>query len=115
VGGIALVRPGDDLVLITDRGQTIRTRVDEVRETGRNAQGVRVMNVADGERVVAIETVGEREEEGLESLPPDSLTPPSSDPGESDGADRNGAGSNGAGSNGAVGDGDEPGEDAGDD
>jgi len=120
VVGIALVRPGDDLVLITDRGQTIRTRVDEVRETGRNAQGVRVMNVADGERVVAIETVGEREEEGLESLPPDSLTPPSSDPGESDGADSNGAGSNGAGSNGAgsngaVGDGDEPGEDAGDD
>ncbi|MFC1641689.1 DNA gyrase C-terminal beta-propeller domain-containing protein, partial [Myxococcota bacterium] len=42
-------------VLVTDRGQTIRTRVDEIRETGRNAQGVRVMNVDDDERVVAVE------------------------------------------------------------
>ncbi len=61
--GIALVKAEDDLVLITDRGQTIRTRVGEIRETGRNAQGVRVMTVAEDERVVAIETVAEREED----------------------------------------------------
>jgi DNA gyrase subunit A len=78
VVGISLVRPGDHLVMITDRGQTIRTRVDEVRETGRNAQGVRVMNVAEGERVVAIETVSERED-GLESLAPESLAPDAGD------------------------------------
>src|SRR5690606_2798583 len=54
--GIAMVRPEDDLVLMTDKGQTIRTSVHQVRVTGRNAQGVRVMNVADDERVVAIET-----------------------------------------------------------
>ncbi len=67
--GIALVHPEDDLVLITNRGQTIRTRVEEIRETGRSAQGVRVMNVAEDERVVAIETVAEREDEteGAES------------------------------------------------
>lgn len=95
VVGISLVRTGDDLVLITDRGQTIRTRVDEVRETGRNAQGVRVMNVAEGERVVAIETVGERDD-GLESLNPDSLLPdslaPDSPPPDSPGAEEGGAG-----------------------
>ncbi|MCC6214870.1 MAG: DNA gyrase subunit A [Polyangiaceae bacterium] len=55
VVGVALVRPDDEVILITDRGQTIRTRVSEIRETGRNAQGVRVMNVEDGERVVALE------------------------------------------------------------
>jgi DNA gyrase subunit A len=59
VVGIALVGPNDEVMLVTDRGQTIRTPVNEIRETGRNAQGVRVMNVDDGERVVAVESVGE--------------------------------------------------------
>ncbi len=68
--GIALVKPGDEVVLITDRGQTIRTHVDGIRLTGRNAQGVRVMAVDNDERVVALETVGENVE------PPDSLIPP---------------------------------------
>jgi DNA gyrase subunit A len=70
VVGLALVRPGDEVVMITDRGQIIRTRVDEIRETGRNAQGVRVMNVEDGERVVALEVAGDS------SAPTDSLLPP---------------------------------------
>jgi DNA gyrase subunit A len=59
VVGIALVRLGDELMLITDRGQTLRTQVDEIRETGRSAQGVKVMNVAGDERVVAFESLGE--------------------------------------------------------
>ena len=59
VVGIALVKSGDEVMLITDRGQTLRTPVGEIRETGRNAQGVKVMNVDEGERVVAIESVGE--------------------------------------------------------
>jgi DNA gyrase subunit A len=63
VVGIELVRPEDEVVLVTDRGQTIRTRVDEIRETGRNAQGVKVMSVEDDERVVAVEVVREGEPE----------------------------------------------------
>ncbi len=59
VVAVALVKPTDEVVLITDRGQIIRTRVGEIRETGRNAQGVRVMNVAEDERVVGLEPVGE--------------------------------------------------------
>ena len=66
VVGLALVREEDDLVLMTDKGQTLRTRVEHVRATGRNAQGVRVMNVSDGERVVALEWVAEREDDGNE-------------------------------------------------
>ncbi|MEN9580055.1 MAG: gyrase subunit [Pseudomonadota bacterium] len=61
VVGIAFVKPEDELMLVTDRGQTIRTKVDQIRETGRNAQGVRVMNVSDDERVVAIEALREED------------------------------------------------------
>jgi len=63
VVGLALVKEEDDLVLMTDKGQTLRTSLAQVRLTGRNAQGVRVMNVSDGERVVALETVAERDED----------------------------------------------------
>lgn len=66
VVGIDLVRPQSEVMLVTDRGQTIRTRVGEIRETGRNAQGVRVMHVGGDERVVAIEALGESDEPALE-------------------------------------------------
>ncbi len=63
VVGIAIVGPKEEVLLMTDRGQTIRTRCEEIRETGRNAQGVRVMNVDDEERVVALEVVAESEDD----------------------------------------------------
>jgi DNA gyrase subunit A len=68
VVGLALVGEDDEVMLVTDRGQTIRTRVAEIRETGRNAQGVRVMNVDSDERVVAIEPVGERDDDDAAAL-----------------------------------------------
>ena len=46
-------------MLITDSGQTIRIAVGEIRETGRNAQGVRLMSVEEDERVVGVELIGE--------------------------------------------------------
>jgi DNA gyrase subunit A len=69
VVGIAMVSPSDEVMLVTDRGQMLRTKVSEVRLTGRNAQGVRLMDVEDGERVVAIEAFAESEatESELES------------------------------------------------
>jgi DNA gyrase subunit A len=84
VVGMKLVSAGDEVMLITDRGQTIRTRVDEIRETGRNAQGVRLMTLGEAERIVAVERLaesGEGEEgAGGDSLPPTtnggSLPPP---------------------------------------
>jgi DNA gyrase subunit A len=56
---LKLVKNGDEIMLITDKGQTIRTAVSEIRETGRNAQGVRIMTVEDDERVVAVERIAE--------------------------------------------------------
>jgi DNA gyrase subunit A len=84
VVGIALVQDDAEVMLVTDRGQTLRTKVSEIRETGRNAQGVRVMAVEEGERVVAIEGLAESEDVGAlaggpdgSSMPPE--TPPSDD------------------------------------
>ena len=59
---IKFVKDGDEIMLITDKGQTIRTTVAEIRETGRNAQGVRIMTVQDDERVVAVERMAESTE-----------------------------------------------------
>jgi DNA gyrase subunit A len=93
---LKLVKDGDEVMLITDKGQTIRTTVSEIRETGRNAQGVKIMTVEDDERVVAVERLAESGAEmgGESQAPPaeggddaaggassPSLTPP---PDESD-------------------------------
>jgi len=75
VVGIKLVRDGDEVMLITDRGQTLRTRVDEIRETGRNAQGVKLMTTGEGERIVALERLAETVE-GIDGAGGDSLPPP---------------------------------------
>jgi DNA gyrase subunit A len=82
VVGIALVKPENEVMLVTDRGQTLRTKVNEIRETGRNAQGVRVMTVEEGERVVAIEALAEAEDAGSLSIVPEggSLPPGDSTP-----------------------------------
>jgi DNA gyrase subunit A len=77
---VKLVTTGDEVMLITDRGQTLRTRADEIRETGRNAQGVKLMTLDAEERVVALERLAESgpEEEavvGGDSVPPASGAP----------------------------------------
>ena len=51
----------DELVLVTNGGQLIRVPVDDIRIAGRKTQGVTVFNTADGERVVAVERLGEEE------------------------------------------------------
>ncbi|MDX9720224.1 MAG: DNA gyrase subunit A [Myxococcota bacterium] len=51
------------VLLVTDRGTVIRTRVSEIRETGRNAMGVKLIRVEDDEQVVAVAKVVENDEE----------------------------------------------------
>jgi DNA gyrase subunit A len=45
----------DEIMVVTDAGQLIRCAVDQVRIAGRATQGVRVLRVAAGERVVSVE------------------------------------------------------------
>ncbi len=47
------VKPGDDLVVVSEHGMLVRTAADSVRETGRGTKGVRVVRLREGDRVVA--------------------------------------------------------------
>ncbi|MBI2796561.1 MAG: DNA gyrase subunit A [Gemmatimonadetes bacterium] len=51
------VLPEDAIMLITKGGQIIRSKVDEVRVTGRNAQGVRLVTLDAGDAVTAVARV----------------------------------------------------------
>ena len=57
VVGALTVTEMDELMLITTKGQMVRTRVAEIRETGRNAQGVKLMDLKSGEKLQAIAPV----------------------------------------------------------
>lgn len=57
-----LVDETDDLMLITSGGVLIRTKVEQIRETGRAAAGVRLINLDEGETLVSLERVAEEPE-----------------------------------------------------
>ena len=61
--GAQLVTKEDEIMLITTGGVLIRTRVAEVREQGRSTQGVRLINLDEGELLVGMETIVETDEE----------------------------------------------------
>ena len=65
--GAVLVSPADDLMLITSGGVLIRTKVEQVRETGRAAAGVRLINLDEGTTLVSLERVAESEEDEAEA------------------------------------------------
>ncbi|MDE2006398.1 MAG: DNA gyrase subunit A [Rhodospirillales bacterium] len=48
------VRPGDDVMLVTDAGRLIRVPADQVRITGRQAMGVTLFRLDGGERVISV-------------------------------------------------------------
>ena len=93
---LKLVKLGDEVMVMTDRGQTLRTRIDEIRETGRNAQGVKIMSVEGEERIVAVERMAEAAvddapegtPDGTSQFasqfpePTDGQTPPADEPGD---------------------------------
>ena len=60
------VEDGDQILLVTDQGQLIRTPVSQVRMAGRNTQGVIIFRTAEEEHVVSVERLadsGEDEDE----------------------------------------------------
>lgn len=77
VVGAVQVEENDEIMMITDNGTLVRTRVNEVSVIGRNTQGVRLIRTAEDEHVVALQRideieeaemlVGEASEEGLAS------------------------------------------------
>ncbi|MGW8310710.1 MAG: DNA gyrase C-terminal beta-propeller domain-containing protein, partial [Thiogranum sp.] len=59
VVGAVLVRDEDEIMLISNGGTLVRTRVHEISSLGRNTQGVRLINLQNGEKLVGVERVVE--------------------------------------------------------
>jgi DNA gyrase subunit A len=62
----ALVRPDDEVMLISTGGVLIRTKVASIREMGRSTQGVTLINLGEGEKLAGLERVVETEDDGEE-------------------------------------------------
>jgi DNA gyrase subunit A len=56
-----LVRPDDEIMLITDSGVLVRTRVAEIRELGRATQGVTLIALDDGARLTGLQRIVEND------------------------------------------------------
>jgi DNA gyrase subunit A len=95
--GAVQVFDGEEIMLISDQGTMVRTRVDEVSLLSRNTQGVRLIKLKDGERMQGLERIEEsadenakRElataalEEGAEALPDDDVIDDSNSNDDSD-------------------------------
>ena len=66
VVGAVLVEADDDIMMITDQGTLVRTRVSEVSVTSRNTQGVRLIRLTKKEKLVGIEHIEAIEGESVE-------------------------------------------------
>ena len=64
-----MVHPDEDILLITDDGTVIRTPVEDIRVCGRATQGVRLMRVNEGSRIVAVARAEKEEEPEEEETP----------------------------------------------
>ncbi len=70
VVGALSVRDADEMMLMTSSGQMVRTPVNQIREAGRNTQGVKLVNLSAGDKLTAIApVVNESQEESAESAP----------------------------------------------
>jgi len=83
VVGAVTVCDEDELMLMTSKGQSIRIRCSEIRETGRNAQGVKLLTLKKGEKLQdvssvvpdGIDSTGEDTPEAEEGEATDASTP----------------------------------------
>ncbi len=68
VVGAVLVNDTDEIMLITDGGTLVRTRVNEISVVGRNTQGVTVIRLDKGEKVVGVDRIdGLGDEDGSDA------------------------------------------------
>ena len=63
VVGVQQVTEDDQLMLVTNKGKIIRLRIKDIRVIGRNTQGVHLIDVEEGERVVSLARLAEKEED----------------------------------------------------
>ena len=83
VVGALTVTDADELVLTTNKGKTVRTRISEIRETGRNTMGVKLIDLARNEKLQDIAKVvsqSDDEEPAAADAMPDADEPPATSP-----------------------------------
>jgi DNA gyrase subunit A len=68
VVGAESVRAQDEILLITDQGTLVRTRIEEISLVGRNTQGVRLMSLGQGEHLVGLRRVDEVDAQAVAPL-----------------------------------------------
>ncbi|MBS3796582.1 DNA topoisomerase (ATP-hydrolyzing) subunit A [Pseudoalteromonas sp. BDTF-M6] len=68
VVGAVQVDDNDEIMIISNRGTLVRTRVNEVSTVGRNTQGVILIRTVDGEQVVGLQRIEEIDEDELATL-----------------------------------------------
>ena len=76
VAGIALVSPEDHLLLMSSDGVVIRMNADDVNVYSRAAQGVRVMRIPEGARIIGLTVAAPEQEEDSEESPETPATEP---------------------------------------
>jgi DNA gyrase subunit A len=74
LAGALVVRPGQQVMLMSDLGTVIRTPVDQIRSAGRLTQGVAVMRPREGEKVATLASVVGSDDAAIEAIP-DDVTP----------------------------------------
>jgi DNA gyrase subunit A len=85
LAGMKIVLPQHELMLISQEGVVIRVKAEDISRLGRSTQGVKVMNVGDADRVVAIARVTANKKkkktvpEGQQVLVADDTVPPGMD------------------------------------
>jgi len=57
VVGIVAVHDDDEVLMMTAKGKIQRIRANEIRKTGRNAKGVRLMTLDEGDQIVAVKRI----------------------------------------------------------
>src|SRR6187455_743951 len=69
VVGVQQVTDENNLMMVTSTGKIIRLRVADIRVIGRNTQGVRLIDIEEGERVVSVARLAEQDDEDTQELP----------------------------------------------
>jgi len=73
VVGAVLVNPQDEIMLITNGGNLVRIRVEEVSVISRNTQGVKLISLQNQEKLIAVEKIESMAEEYDDTTPTDEL------------------------------------------
>jgi DNA gyrase subunit A len=77
VAGIAYVHDDDEVLLISQQGMILRMKAGDIRTIGRVTQGVRLIEMEEGDAVVSVAKLAERDDESDGEAAVDAIEPPS--------------------------------------